>query len=385
MPDKRFRDNNRRRDRKKNESSGKPFLQAPIILDRRERPEQTAYSPTTTTTTTSNPDVDTPPSAHQPIKANSTSIEDSSATCIPFLRRPNKFNADTILKHLTDYPGHFVIGIIGKQGVGKSTILSHFTQDTKHAFPSQDNAQFLYQGHKTEGIDMYITPERAILLDTEPILSWTILDDALRHGSLGGLHPDVWLEMESLYSIIFLMSVCNSVLVVNDSPEIDLDVLKLIQRAEMLKFCIPDFPLLVGQQDMHHYPDIVFVCNKCQKNEFTYRNYSALQAILTSLFETSQLKTRGLVSLGDVLPLYKTNQENEANLFFLPQQDDIDSLQDLVSALRDQVIAGPRRPGKKGQVSEKDWFKNAIKTFEVVRKSDYIMEYLQVVRKLRDT
>lgn len=151
----------------------------------------------------------------------------------------------------------------------------------------------MYQGHKTDGIDMYITPERAILLDTEPILSWTILDNVLRNGSLGGLHPDVWLEMESLYNIIFMMSVCNIVLVVNDGPKIDMDVLKLIQRAEMLKFSIPDFPLLVGQQDMHHYPDIVFVCNKCQTNEFKYRNYSALQAILTSFFEKSQLKTRG--------------------------------------------------------------------------------------------
>ncbi|GAN01136.1 protein SMG9-like [Mucor ambiguus] len=360
MPDKRFRDNSKRRDRKKNEPSGKPFLQAPIILDRRERPEQTAYSPTTSN---SNQDVDTSSAVHQSIKVEPSSGEDPRATCIPFLRRPNKFNADTILKNLTDYPGHFVIGIIGKQGVGKSTILSHFTQGAEHAFPNQDNEQFLYRGHKTDGIDMYITPERAILLDTEPILSWTILDNALRHGSLGGLHPDV------------------CVLVVNDGPEIDMDVLKLIQRAEMLKFCIPDFPLLVGQQDMHHYPEVVFVCNKCQKNEFTYRNYSALQIILTSFFETSQLKTRGLVSMGDVLPLYKTSQENEANLFFLPQQDDIDSLEDLVSALRDQVIAGPRRPGKKGQVSEKDWFRNAIKTYEVVRKSDYIMEYLQVVQR----
>ncbi|CAO3643759.1 unnamed protein product [Mucor fragilis] len=375
MSDKRSRDNNKRRDRKKNESAGKPFLQAPIILDRRERPTAAA----------SKHDVETPSIVNQPVHADGPSGNESAFAAIPFLRQPNKFNADTVLKNLTDYPGHFVIGIIGKQGVGKSTILSHFTQDPKHAFPSQDNEQFLYQGYKTDGIDMYITPERAILLDTEPILNWTTLDNALRHGSLGGLHPDVWLEMESLYNVIFLMSVCNSVLVVSDGPEIDMDVLKLIQRAEMLKFCIPDFPLLVGQQDMHHYPDIVFVCNKCQKSEFTYRNYSALQAILTSFFETSQLKTRGLVSLGDVLPLYKTSLNNEANLFLLPQQDDIDSLQDLVSALRDQVIAGPRRPGKKGQVSEKDWFRNAIKTYEVVRKSDYISEYLQVVRKLRDS
>lgn len=249
---------------------------------------------------------------------------------------------------------------------------------------------------------MYITPERAILLDTEPILSWTVLDNVLRNGSLGGVHPDLWLEMESLYNMIFLMSVCNIILVVNDGPEVDIDVLKLIQRAEMLKFCIPDFPLLVGQQDMHHYPDVVFVCNKCQVNEFTWRKYSDLQVILKSLFEKSQLKTKGntgacynvmldlnnpvgLVSLGDVLPLYETDQDNEANLFFLPQQDGIDSLRDLLSALRDQVIAGPRRPGKKGQVSEKDWFRNAMKTYEIVRKSEYIMEYLQVVRKLRDS
>lgn len=34
-----------------------------------------------------------------------------------------------MIKALADYPGHFVVGIIGQQGVGKSTILSHFTPD----------------------------------------------------------------------------------------------------------------------------------------------------------------------------------------------------------------------------------------------------------------
>lgn len=42
----------------------------------------------------------------------------------------------------------------------------------------------------------------------------------------------------------------------NDKPEIDLDILQLIQRAEALKFNIPDYPLLTGQQDMNYYPDI---------------------------------------------------------------------------------------------------------------------------------
>lgn len=143
---------------------------------------------------------------------------------------------------------------------------------------------------------MYITPERAILLDTEPLCSWTVLDQVLKNGTLGGLQPDLWLEMETLYNIIFMFSVCNVVLIVNDGPNIDMDLLQLVQRAEMLKFCIPDFPLLVReQQDMHYYPDIVFVCNKCIVDEFTFKRYTDLQVILTSFFEKSQLKTQGKI------------------------------------------------------------------------------------------
>lgn len=87
-----------------------------------------------------------------------------------------------------------------------------------------------------------------------------------------------------------------------------------------------------------------------------------------------------------MLPLFKYNG---SNLFFLPesQNDDtnVESFDVLVSTLRDQVLATPRKSGRKGQVSEKDWYRNAVKTFELVRKSDYITEYLQVVRKLRDS
>lgn len=236
---------------------------------------------------------------------------------------------------------------------------------------------------------MYITPERAILLDTEPICCWTVLDDVLRNGTMGGLHPDLWLEMESIYNMIYMFSVCNVVLIVNDGPHIDNDILQLVQRAEMLKFCIPDFPLLVREQDMHYYPDIVFVANKCTPEDFTWRNYNDLQTLLNSFFLKSQLKTQGVVSLENVLPLFRSEENKESNLFFLPEREgdekNVESFDVLMSALRDQVLATPRRAGKKSQVSEKDWYRNAVKTFEVIRKSDYITEYLQVVRKLRDS
>ena len=76
-----------------------------------------------------------------------------------------------------------------------------------------------------------------------------------------------------------------------------------------------------------------------------------------------------------VLPAFE-GAEYSQNLFFLPyspnnpipekQQHDIWNVYDksasgiesfdiLMQALREQVIGAPRRPGKKGQISEKEW------------------------------
>lgn len=46
------------------------------------------------------------------------------------------------------------------------------------------------------------------------------------------------------------------VLIVSNGPEVDLDILQLLQRAELLKFNIPEYPLLAGHQDINYYPDI---------------------------------------------------------------------------------------------------------------------------------
>lgn len=110
-----------------------------------------------------------------------------------------------------------------------------------------------------------------------------------------------------------------------------------------------------------------------------------LQTALGTIFKQSQLKTQGLVQLGSILPSFIT--PGTINVFFLPDQQDntIESFDILACELRDQVTAAPRKSGKKGQVSEKDWFKNAYKIYELIHKSDYITEYLQVVRKLRDS
>lgn len=91
--------------------------------------------------------------------------------------------------------------------------------------------------------------------------------------------------------------------------------------------------------------------------------------------------------MGNVLPLFSYKDHKPTNLFFLPDQTEtsVESFPVLVSALRDQILACPRRPGRKGQLSEKDWYRNAAKILELIRKSEYISEYLQVTSKLRNS
>ncbi|KAI9497497.1 hypothetical protein BDB00DRAFT_920999, partial [Zychaea mexicana] len=256
---------------------------------------------------------------------------------------------------LGEAPGHFVVGVVGQQGVGKST---------------------------TSGIDILVSPEHTVLLDTEPLLSASILDETLRTGSTEGLHPEVWLE-------------------------IDTAIIKLLRRAEMMKFNIPDFPLIPPanfgqtQVDTSYYADIVFACNKCRDWEFQWRKYEDMQLILHETFSDSKLKTSGLVSLGKVLPAFE-GVGNTENLFFLPYSPDdavpkkehdiwnvydrstsgIESFDTLMQALREQVVAAPRRQGKKGQVSEKEWYRNAIKIHELIRKSEYIAEFIKTAMKM---
>ncbi|KAI8072703.1 hypothetical protein BC940DRAFT_232810, partial [Gongronella butleri] len=264
---------------------------------------------------------------------------------LPFLRRPDQFQPEAILKVLSDHPGHFVIGVVGTQGVG-------------------NNDLFLTHGHKTSGMDMYVCPERVILLDTEPLLCWSVLERTLRHSPLNGTLPDAWLEMEC------------------------------VRRAELLKFRLPDFPLLppagqFGAPDLHYYPDMVFVCNKCDHADWTRARYQQTQAMLHHVFHDTQLKIQGIGSLGSVLPGFHDTRADappELNLFFLPCKGDtqLASYDVLVRAVRDRVVAAPRRRGKKNHLSEKEWFKNAVKLYELVLQSDYILEYSKTLRKLRD-
>ncbi|PIK60760.1 hypothetical protein BSL78_02324 [Apostichopus japonicus] len=149
-------------------------------------------------------------------------------------------NGIEMLLDLTDY---LVVGVLGMQGSGKSTVMSFLAgndiSDNKssYIFKPETRETILKASHQTLGVDFFVTKERVILLDTQPILSSSVLDDLLSHEK--NLQPEYtsaenYADMQSLQLVSFLMTVCHVVLVVVDWFP-DLSLMEFLKRAEMLK------------------------------------------------------------------------------------------------------------------------------------------------------
>jgi len=145
---------------------------------------------------------------------------------------------------LLDESDYVVVGVVGSQGAGKSTVLSMIADgkcitslERKLLFRPQSKQDVEKSLHRTEGIDMYVTEQRQILLDTQPLQSPSILDKFLRHEKKVPKEfgtAEICVEMQSLQMLSFLYAVCHVVVVVLDHFA-DPSLLKLLKTAEMLK------------------------------------------------------------------------------------------------------------------------------------------------------
>ncbi|KAG2178741.1 hypothetical protein INT43_001587 [Umbelopsis isabellina] len=395
--EKRTRDRRRKKDTGAKRDGGREvgrdlgpraILQAPVILERRERPDGPKLPAQQDRGIARRLNTDAELSTQDDVK---------ESTVVKMMNESEEFRTEATLRALADYPGHFVVGIIGKQGVGKSTILSSFAEQPDKTFNTQKPAKIF--DHQTTGIDMYVTSERIILLDTQPVLSWSVIEQTLRHGSTDGLSSDIWRDLKTLHSIMFMLSVSDVVLVVSEGAEADLDTIRCLKRADMLKHGLPEFPLISPEKlgfsrpDIHLQPQVVFVNNKCQDLQFSQLTYDRNIQLLQSMLSDSRIEWQGLISFASALPRFKRSP-NRPNLFLLPytsnltskdeEDEDLESLDDLLRQFRNQVFAAPRKSGKRGQISERDWFRNAVKTYDLILRSDLISEYLRTLRRIKN-
>ncbi|KAM7541491.1 hypothetical protein Aperf_G00000040138 [Anoplocephala perfoliata] len=173
--------------------------------------------------------------------------------------------------------GFLVVGIIGLKGVGKSTVANLLANaiDDDPDLESPFSVQTMYSlssgySHTQIGVDVYITHDRVIILDTQPLLDWAVADIYVKGGlnnkkkdeqdssgksdesdtvdlSSSGLKNwsiDTVSEIISLQLISFLASVCHVVVYVQDNLS-DPTILRLIDRGFGWKplVLVEDIPL----------------------------------------------------------------------------------------------------------------------------------------------
>ncbi|KAI8910894.1 hypothetical protein EDD86DRAFT_203873 [Gorgonomyces haynaldii] len=126
------------------------------------------------------------------------------------------FNGHHLGKAMLDYGPTFAVGIIGRSGVGKSTLSACLGNESMLKYSELRRSN-------TTGVDLGITfLERMFVLDTQ---AFTLLDarDKL-----------TWMDIFSIRSCLFLFSVCDVVVVVSDKPA-DLELWKSLKKIDQLK------------------------------------------------------------------------------------------------------------------------------------------------------
>ncbi|CAF1502740.1 unnamed protein product [Rotaria sordida] len=254
--------------------------------------------------------------------------------------------------YLQDSDGFVVIGAIGREKVGKSTLLSllggnqFIDEDRLMIFPAASS-----NSHKiTHGIDIYITNEQTILLDTQPLLSsqlhqQQILQSANDYSRSQQQQqqtistPHFWqqqidpramfvdniLELQTLEIIAFILSVCHIVLIVEDQFS-DPYLYRLLQLADILR---PILKRNTNEIIKPHSPHIVFILNKCNnyispqerlliKRSLVQMMMDTQFRIYSSLKQTNKIKIQ--TNLKHIVTDLKQQELNENLLIKLLQQ-----------------------------------------------------------------
>lgn len=320
-------------------------------------------------------------------------------------------------EYLLEQTDFLVVGVLGVQGSGKSTLMSllagskHTDPHSSYVFKPQTALNAEQALHQTSGMEMFITEERIILLDTQAILSSSILDRLLGPDKQS-MPPeyssaDNYAEMQSLYIAAFLLTVCHVVMVVEDWFS-DINIIEFIKRAEMLKPATPPPPSNQSESSSlddpeDFVPNLVFVQNKASRESFQPITVNAIQQAIHSLMITSKLKYTGCCSLArsSVMPcLSSKTLPLDLNLFLLPKfisdknkgaekesktcvlQFVCDpgyvghpSPERLVAAFRNQIYAASRPLLTHTSLNEKNWYQYASRTWESIKKSTLMSEY----------
>ncbi|OZJ06612.1 hypothetical protein BZG36_00319 [Bifiguratus adelaidae] len=309
---------------------------------------------------------------------------DLSTQTAQLVTKSGKIQADVAYKMLHDTPGHFVIGVIGKRGVGKSTLLSAFADQPQS---STNDAR--------EGFSLIISGRRE------------------------QFHRADAIEQQSISIGLFLYSVCNVLLVVSKGGKPDAALSRFLRRCEMLKYGLPDVASAgtIGEPTgEEYYPEIVFVCNECDLDDYASQCFQRTRDSIITSMRGTRLRMSGKIHHGDISRKSDGQvvecMELKPNFFFLPRmtarekqliyspnseqvgtqsdsktrldilsevdEDDIyngiDTYENMARELRTLCLSLGKRGGGKDRLSERDWLRAAVRTWDGLTKQYSIVQ-----------
>ena len=160
------------------------------------------------------------PSAAPP-SAAAKSAPAPRSTTLKLLNANFDLIVEELQQQLSDATDFTVVGVLGQQGVGKSTVMSLLAGASwdddglrEPPFPPQGVEVVLGAAHQTVGVDVMLTPERLLLLDTQPLLSPSVLLEMQRQQPPLPAEAQTYenlLELFSLRLSMLMLSVCHQV------------------------------------------------------------------------------------------------------------------------------------------------------------------------------
>ncbi|XP_047508380.1 nonsense-mediated mRNA decay factor SMG9-like [Pieris napi] len=348
-----------------------------------------------------------------------------------------EFN-NTALEYLNDNNSNYlIIGVIGMQGVGKSLILnlinqsmpiedichtilqSHEMPDTNEVdesieshteklnidkkqerphfkFKMQDIEQIEKGVHCTKGVDMYVTSDRVILLDCQPLWSPCLIDTNLN--AVTSRSANI-VTVDCLQIASYLMAICHVLVAVQDWF-CDYNFIRYIQAAEMLRPSLSSTNVNQESDSVQSevHPHLLLLHNRCQLEDFTYSNVHTIQDFYRKAFQRSNLQLKsGMylysdisnngVNVDSVNKWYSVEKcGHPINLFLLPEvYEDYDNkeiyrghptFEELAKRLRWMLLGVNRHQiTNVPNLSEKGWFHFCNKAWESIKKCTFFLEY----------
>lgn len=349
-----------------------------------------------------------PPAAQQHSdERNKLVVPPDMSRCMKLIDDAGQWS-ESASEMLLDQTDFLVVGVLGLQGTGKSTVMSllagNTDEDAPRSYIFQPQTRDVKErcGHQTSGIDVFVTPQRIVLLDSQPVLSPSVLDNLIRNEKKLPSEYSMaenCIEIQCLQQAAFLMTVCHVLLVIQDWFT-DASLLRFLLSAEMLKpsTLSSSHGSGSGQDDMHEFfPQLVFIQNKAGRDDFSLETYKSMQKTLESVFNTSKLKISGAVNMStgrQIMGLNPKFVSSDVSVFLLPYMDEREnkksedpvltmlpeyrgypSFTTLINSLRSQIFSLPRETLTHTSLSEKNWFHFAARTWDAIKKSQLIAEY----------